>query len=103
MSLVVRKPIFGVSDQVRHVPGCTATEDGKRLEILYLGSRGIVRSDLRLCFRICNKQIQRIYVPRQEFFLRNKESSENVKFIRGVTQSQGAYCLHMLIVIMPEK
>ena len=32
-----------------------------------------------------NKQIQRIYVPRQDFFLRNKESSENVKFIRGVT------------------
>ena len=34
---------------------------------------------------IRNKQIQRIYVPRQDFFLRNKESSENVKFIRGVT------------------
>ena len=32
-----------------------------------------------------NKQIQRIYVPRQDFFLRNKESSEKVKFIRGVT------------------
>ena len=28
MSLVVRKPVFGVSDQVRHKPGCTATEDG---------------------------------------------------------------------------
>ena len=28
MSLVVRKPVFGVSDQVRHNPGCTATEDG---------------------------------------------------------------------------
>ena len=27
MSLVVRKPVFGVSDQVRHNPGCTATED----------------------------------------------------------------------------
>ena len=26
-SLVVRKPVFGVSDQVRHKPGCTATED----------------------------------------------------------------------------
>ena len=23
MSLVVRKPVFGVSDQVRHKPGCT--------------------------------------------------------------------------------
>ena len=28
MSLVVRKPVFGVSDQVRHKPVCTATEDG---------------------------------------------------------------------------
>ena len=33
MNLVVRKPVFGVSDQVQHNPGCTATEDGKRLEI----------------------------------------------------------------------
>ena len=28
VSLVVRKPDFGVSDQVPHKPGCTATEDG---------------------------------------------------------------------------
>ena len=28
MSLVVRKPVFGVSDQVRHKPGCAATKDG---------------------------------------------------------------------------
>ena len=40
-SLVVRKPVFGVSEQVRHKPGCTATEDGKRLGISYAGSRGI--------------------------------------------------------------
>ena len=28
LSLVVRKPVFGVSDQVRQKPGCTTTEDG---------------------------------------------------------------------------
>ena len=28
MSPVLRKPVFGVSDQVRHKPGCTATQDG---------------------------------------------------------------------------
>ena len=28
MSLVVRKPVFGVFDQVRHKPGCTIIEDG---------------------------------------------------------------------------
>ena len=74
MSLVVRKPVFGVSDQDRHKPGCTATEDGLRLEISYLGRRGIVLSvhrknkgadqlrgyceaDLCFCFRICKKLV----------------------------------------------
>ena len=28
MGLVTRKPVFGVSDQVPHKPGCTTTEDG---------------------------------------------------------------------------
>ena len=28
MSLVMRKSVFGVSDQVRHKPGSKATEDG---------------------------------------------------------------------------
>ena len=27
MSLVVRKPVLGVSDLVRHKPGCAVTED----------------------------------------------------------------------------
>ena len=35
----MRKTVFGVSDQVRHKPGCAATEDGKRLEISDLRSR----------------------------------------------------------------
>ena len=32
------------SDQVWHKPGCTATGDGQKLEILDLASRGIVLS-----------------------------------------------------------
>ena len=44
VSLVVRKPVFGVSDHVRHKPGCTATEDGYRLEISDLDRRGIALS-----------------------------------------------------------
>ena len=44
LSLVVRKPVFGVSDQVPHKPGCTATEDGWRLEISDLDRREIVLS-----------------------------------------------------------
>ena len=38
------KPDFGVSDQARHKPGCTVTEDGKRLKISDLASRGILLS-----------------------------------------------------------
>ena len=41
LSLVVRKPVFVVSDHVRHRPGCAVTEDGQRLEIslfCWLGS-----------------------------------------------------------------
>ena len=44
MVLVVRKPVFGVSDQVRRKPCCTATRDCKRLEISDLGRRRIVLS-----------------------------------------------------------
>ena len=41
----MRKPVFGVSEQVHHKPGCTATEteDGQRFEISDLGSIGIIR------------------------------------------------------------
>ena len=39
LSLVTRKPVCWVSDQVPHKPCCTATEDGFRLEISDLESR----------------------------------------------------------------
>ena len=66
MSLVVRKPVFGVSDQVRHKPGCTTTEDGLKFRIkeveglYYLCSEnigadqlcGYRTADLGLCFCI---------------------------------------------------
>ena len=41
LSLVVRKPVFGASDQIGHKPSCTATEDSLRLEISDLESKGI--------------------------------------------------------------
>ena len=44
MSHDVRKPVFVVSDQVRHKPGCTATQDGYKLEISDLESRRLVLS-----------------------------------------------------------
>ena len=39
-----------VSKQVRHKPACTSTEDGLRLEILDLESRGIVTAKLICVF-----------------------------------------------------
>ena len=68
----MRKPVLGVSDQVRHLPGCTATEDGWRLE--YEPShekpticiwenkdadqlRGNREADQRLCFRYIDSTI----------------------------------------------
>ena len=36
MGLVARKPAFGVSDQVRHKPAKTVTQDGYALELLAL-------------------------------------------------------------------
>ena len=40
----MRKPVFGVSDLVRHKPGCAVTADGQGLEISDLESGGIVVS-----------------------------------------------------------
>ena len=61
----MRKLLFGVFDLDRHKPSCTATEDGKSLEILDEERRGVVllkalisfaanhEADLRPCFPIC--------------------------------------------------
>ena len=73
LSLVVRNPVCEVSNQVRHKPGWTAIVDGYMLEISDCGSRGTTIyvaknkgadqlnryhiADLRLCFRICKKQV----------------------------------------------
>ena len=37
-----RKSVFGVSDQVRHKPGCTVKEAGQMLDILGLERKYIV-------------------------------------------------------------
>ena len=42
MSCIRRKPVFGVIDQVQHKPGCAATGERQRLEILNLECGGIV-------------------------------------------------------------
>ena len=73
MSRVMKKPVFGVSDQVRHNPGCSRPQKmAERLEVSDVGSRGnalcsknkgadqlrgYYTADLRLCFRICKKPV----------------------------------------------
>ena len=67
----MRKPVFGVYDQVRHKLGCAVTDNSCRLEILeeevlhYPRSknkgadqlRGNSEADLCLCFRIYKKLV----------------------------------------------
>ena len=53
MSRVVRKPVFGISDQVLHKSGCTPT--GGWFENLDLGSRGIELYGKNMC--MCKKQV----------------------------------------------
>ena len=47
MSLVTRKPVFGVCDQVRHKLACTAKDTRQRLEISNIETRGIILSRQR--------------------------------------------------------
>ena len=47
LSLVTRKPVFGVCDQVRRKPVCSATETSWRLEISDIETRGIIISRQR--------------------------------------------------------
>ena len=73
----MRKPVFGVSDQVRHKTGCKTIEYRDRLEISDLGNRGIVLSsenkgtdqlrcycaaDLHLCFLMMRLNIVYIFL-----------------------------------------
>ena len=44
MSLVMRKPVFRVCDQVRLKPACSTTEANSCLEILDVASIGIILS-----------------------------------------------------------
>ena len=60
----MRKPVFEVSDQVRHKPGCTTTADGYRVEfwilevekLYYLFSDNKGTSQLRGLIRKCNQR-----------------------------------------------
>ena len=53
----MRKPVFGVSDQVQHKPDCTATEDVLRLEISDLGSIRVAKTKALIRFAATAKLI----------------------------------------------
>ena len=73
MSPVLRKPVFGVSDQVRHKPAVHPQKMARGLEFRILEVEGLYypcsenkgadqlrgyrEADLRLCFRICKKPV----------------------------------------------
>ena len=44
MSHVTRKPVFGVCDQLRLKPACSADETSQGLAILAIASRGVLLS-----------------------------------------------------------
>ena len=59
----MRKSVFGISNQVRHKPGDTATDYCYMLGSSDLGSKmdrtiyAAKTADLRLCFHICRKKV----------------------------------------------
>ena len=59
----MRKPVFGVSDQVRHKTDCTVTENDHRFEISDLGGRrqyctiGIAKTKALISFAVTAKLI----------------------------------------------
>ena len=82
----MRKPVFGVSDQVRHKPAVQPQKMARGLEFrIYIEEelhyprgenkgadplRGYREADLRLCFRICRKLV---FSRRGSFVLWNIE------------------------------
>ena len=72
----MRKPVFGVSDQARHKLGCTLTEDGKRLEILCIGSRGIVIS-----YNLCSENKDADHRVDSRIF--SKWANSPIRFSKG--------------------
>ena len=62
LSLVVRKPVFGIPDQVRHKVDLQKIARGLKFRIsieeeLYYPCSENKGADLRLCFRICKKPV----------------------------------------------
>ena len=78
----MRKQFFGVSDQVRHKPGCTVKEDGWRLGISYLGSRGIVRASLFSHLQKAGFLMTRLIWHQQRYSLDNSLTEQNYLLLR---------------------
>ena len=76
----MRKPVFWVSDQVRHKPGREVTEDAKRLKISDLGRRAI---DSTLCEAKTKALISCVFV----FAYAKSWFSHNEAHIKGLFMS----------------
>ena len=60
MSLIMRKPVFGVCDQDRLNPVCAVTETRPRLEISDEETRGIILSRQRITKALIRLQMCRV-------------------------------------------
>ena len=95
-------------DLVRHKSGCTATEDGQRLEISDLESMGIVlcsetkgadqlrgyrEADLRLCFRTCKSRFS--HNEAHMIFIANRQNSSLELFRYIVDEFEHAFLSKM--------
>ena len=61
MSSNIRKPAFGVSDQVSHKPACAATEDGWKLDFGFKDKRDcticVAKTEALISFAVTAKLI----------------------------------------------
>ena len=93
----------GVSEQVRHKPGCTITEDSKRLEFLDLVicTISVAKSKALISFAVTAKLIcafvfhmQIVGVPMRRlkcFFFKIKDQNEKAKFFSNLTDALDSF------------
>ena len=86
----MRKHVFGISDQVQHKQGCTATEDGLRLESSDLESKCKM---MQLTNK--HKKIQALYTLNGTVL----ENIESIKYL-GVTITLLLHILRAGFIIM---
>ena len=102
MTLVLRKPVFVVFDQVRHKQACSASETSLSLEILDIASRGILLSKQQTA-----KALMRLHgcggytIMILSFRTDRSEQTMQIQIRLLLEQSdQGLHCLHFCLHLL---